>query len=230
MKKILWLPFVMVFVTTAARAGEPQAPAAAQTVAQEAEAIVPAPETQIVETVPPPVPAVRSQVRESDQPVVFSDARSGMSVTGPDGWLMYQGMRKHPEILAVFSRLPYGAGDADNPKIIVIKEKRGRKGPDSAVAKAYRDAEVLGLMKNLKDIAGTRLIDGPSQDGQHPYSRLLYEISERKKDKTVDSARTCEYVFSREGYFYVLLCGARTDMFDKYAAEFDRTADSVTFR
>jgi hypothetical protein len=173
-----------------------------------------------------PVFAQCAGTQEQEVPLVYSNAAAGVSVTAPDGWIMYQGMRKHPATLVVFSRLPYEAQESDNPRIILIREKARKKGPDSAITKAFRDAEVISLMRNLKNIAAAVLLEGPAYDQDRGFARLSYEVTERKK-ASCDTVRSCEYVFMKKGVFFTLLCGAKPEVFDKYRDLFERTAKSL---
>jgi hypothetical protein len=165
-------------------------------------------------------------VVESEEPLVF-DSR-GVRLTAPAGWMMYGGMRKHSDILAVFCRLPYDSPDTDNPRMVLLAQKPGRKGPFSALEKAYRDAEVLMLMRNLRDVERAGLSGPPESDPEAGYTGFSYEIARREGKKSY-TIRSCEYVFYENGTFYVLLCGSRPEAFEKYREEFERTAKSLKF-
>jgi hypothetical protein len=171
--------------------------------------------------------AQENHAREQVLPLVYESAECGIKVTVPTGWVLYQGMRRHPEILAVFSRVPYEAKNVNNPKIVLMKEKPRKKGPGTPIAKAYRDAEVLGLMKNVKDVVATKLLEGPTLAKGGKFAHLTYEITERSKD-AVDTVRSCEYVFMKDGVFYTLLYGARPEFFDRYRKHLDRVMKSLT--
>lgn len=178
-----------------------------------------------------PCAAAAGDAQGEAAPLVYVNARCGLKVNAPPGWIVYQGMRKHREILAVFSRLPYESRDADNPRIVLMKQKAVRRGPDSAIAKAYRDAEVLGLMKNLPGIESVELLEAPDpgEENAAVFSRFSFELARRLKNTLVRS-RTQEYIFFRDGTFYVLLCGADPGSFDKYRADFDAVAKSLMCR
>lgn len=166
--------------------------------------------------------------QEIQEPLIYTNPGYGIRVSAPDGWMMYGGMRRRPEILVVFSRLPYEVKDSDNPKIVLRREKPAKKGPDSSILKAYRDAEVLGLMKNLKNIERVDIVNGPEavdKNGRQ-YSRLDYAITERTKQGS-RTVRSREYTFQKDGVFYVLLCGADPGVFDRYDGEFEKTAQSL---
>lgn len=167
-------------------------------------------------------------VDETAEPLVYENARAGLRLTAPAGWMIYQGMRRHPEVLAVFSRLPYAASDEDNPKIILIREKARKRGPASAVEKAFREAEVLRLMENSREIVYTELLESPAFLPGQGYSQLTYEVGQRGKGR-VDKIRSREYVFFRDGSFYILICGSRPEFFEKYREDFESTVKSVSW-
>jgi hypothetical protein len=164
---------------------------------------------------------------ELPEAITYTNAR-GVHLTGPAGWIMYRGMRRHPEILAVFSRLPYDSQEPDNPKIVLIAEKRVKKGPDSAMAKTRRDAELLELMRNRKEIGAAMLLEPPRAEDGSSFSLLSYEITRRVKNGS-ETLRSCEYIFLKDDNFYTLLCGTRPEYFEKYRRDFDRTAQSLGF-
>lgn len=180
---------------------------------------------------PQAMPPAQPEKPVAPAPLVYENAPAGIRVTAPAGWRSYKGVRRHPEILTLFSRLPYESADIDNPKIVLMKEPAGRKPAESALAVAYRHAEVVRLMRNLKEkVANTILLEPPVQDPGHAYSRLAYEITSIRKDKALDIARSREYVFQGNDGFYVLLCGAPPEVFEKHKADFDATADSVVIK
>lgn len=216
------LAFACVPFSAARAQDEPVAPPVVEAVAAEKS---PAPGAQVPpEQAQPEKPAV-------PVPQVYENVRGGISVTAPAGWKAYKGGRRHPEILVLFSRLPYDSADPDNPKIVLMKEPVGKKPADSVLAVAYRHAEVVRLMRNLKEkVANTILLEPPVQDRGSAYARLAYEITSIAKDRTLDIARSREYVFLGNDGFYVLLCGAPPGTFEKHKADFDATAAGVVIK
>ena len=196
---------------------EPVAPAV-ETTAQELPAAAP----QVPEN-PPQEPGV--------EPLVYENTQAGIRLAAPASWLAYKGIRRHPEILVMFTRFPYESRDADNPKIVLVREPAGKNKPDSVLALAFRHAEVVRLMRNLKDkVANTILLEEPSQEPGKVYARLAYEITSIRKDKTQDLSRSREYIFRGADAFYVLLCGARPEFFERHRADFDAAADKFTVK
>jgi len=214
------LAFACVPLSAALAQDEPVAPPVEAVAAEKSQALEP-------QAAPPGQPGKPV----APAPLVYENAQAGIRVTVPAGWRSYRGVRRHPEILTLFSRLPYESADTDNPKIVLIREPAGKKPADSVLAVAYRHAEVVRLMRNLKEkVANTILLEPPVQDQGRAYARLAYEITSIGKDKALDIARSREYVFRGNDGFYVLLCGAPPEVFEKHTADFKAAADSVVIK
>ena len=168
---------------------------------------------------------------EQAESLVYRNSTLGIKLQGPPGWCLYQGMRKRPDILALFSRLPYTLNEKDNPTVVLLRRSAAKKGPDSPLSQVKRDIEVIGLMRNVKGVEGTRVLDGPHQAEMagRECAAFSYEITVAHK-KQSEGSRAVEYVFLKDGQFYVLFCGARSEFFDKYRADFEQAANSFTLQ
>ena len=171
--------------------------------------------------------SARFACADQQEALVYENRGLGISLQGPPGWCMYKGMKRRPDILAVFSRLPYTLEDRDNPKILLLKQKAVTKGPDSPLALARRDLEVLGLMKNLKNVEETSVLEEPNQSaiGGRDCAEFSYEIRAPHR-KNIEDTKGLEYIFLKDGSFYIISCGARSEFFDKYRGDFDQAVKS----
>ena len=162
-----------------------------------------------------------------DESLAYENSKMGIKLQGPPGWCLYQGMKKRPEVLAVFSKLPYTLNEKDNPTIVLFRRSAAKKGPDSPLAQAKRDVEVIGLMRNVKGVEWTRILDEPKETaiGGRDCAGFSYEIKVPHKKQAEDS-KAIEYNFLKDGQFYVLFCGARSEFFDKYSGDFAQSVNS----
>jgi hypothetical protein len=154
----------------------------------------------------------------------YENEAMGIKLIGPEGWYMKK--TSPPEenlgVFVIFSRYPLSSKEDDNPQIYLYAK---------IVTKERNPLEYFDYNIKSSKIMKCNIIKEPilTKINNKECAHYIFETSSLNNNIVV-TARHSQYVFMKNNFFYILFYSSKSEYFDKYLNEFEKTVNSFILR